>query len=96
MKAQLFKLDRETIDSVPEASGVLQLLDEQQAVIFIAGVSNMRQALVDQLRGNQAATFFQTEETYMYTMRESELLRIFLRRHGHLPEGNALPDDLFD
>lgn len=96
MKAQMFRLDRETIDTVPETSGVLQLLDDQQQVIFISGVANLRQALAEQMRSNRAAGFFQTEETYMYTMRESELLRIFLRRHGQLPEGNALPDDLFD
>ncbi len=96
MKAQMVLFDRPSVDAIPETGGVVQLLDEQQQVIYIAGVPNLRRALAEQLGSNKTARFFQTEETFMYTMRESELLRIYLRRHGHLPEGNTLPDDLYD
>jgi hypothetical protein len=84
----------EIIAAVPDCEGVIQLLNGQKEVLQISGTQTMRRALLEQLAAGQAAYFLYDEEK-MYTKRESELLQTYLSKHGRLPKGNDLPDDLF-
>lgn len=56
---------------------------------------NLRQELEAQLKSSNNARYFEYEETFMYTGRESELLQKFLQEHGKLPSGNQELDELF-
>jgi hypothetical protein len=86
----------EAVETVPELAGVYQLLDADKAILAIKGVINMRQALEEDLEGNDQPCFFVFEEDEMYTKRESELLQQYLQQHGELPGGGAGElDDLF-
>ena len=85
----------ETINQVPNSEGAFQLLDEEKNIIYIAGTSDLKQALQEQLASNQEARFFICEEDPMYTKRESELIQRFLQKHGHLPPQNEDVEDLF-
>lgn len=87
------RFEAKTIDGLPEAEGVFQLLNEGKEIIYIAGTANLRQTLQEQLGTKDKACYFTYEEHPMYTMRESELLQKFLQEHGSLPEGNQ--EDLF-
>ncbi|MDP2726659.1 MAG: FAD-dependent oxidoreductase, partial [Dehalococcoidia bacterium] len=89
------ELTADQADKVPEVEGVYQLLSEEKAIIQISGVSNLRQALQEQV-GHAKARYFLWEAYPMYTKRESELIQEFLQEHGRLPEGNDALDDLFD
>ncbi len=90
------KLEADTIAAVPEAEGVYQLLDENKVVIYIKGTMNMRKELGEQLSASPKAKYFIFEEAKMFTMRESELLQQFLKKHGKLPEQNlGLEEDLY-
>jgi hypothetical protein len=90
------KLEAETIDNVPETEGVYQLLDENKSIIYIKGTINLRKELREQLATNPKAKYFIYEEAKMFTMRESELLQQFLKKHGKLPEQNVgLEEDLY-
>ena len=85
----------ENISAVPEEDGVFQLLDEQKMIIYIKGTDNLRQELEKELEEKEKARYFDYEETFMYTSRESELIQKFLQEHGRLPEGNEELEDLF-
>ncbi|MDE3075546.1 MAG: FAD-dependent oxidoreductase [Chloroflexota bacterium] len=87
-------LTPEVIATVPDCEGVIQLLDEDKEVVLISGTPAMRTALLEHLASGPAP-YFLFEEEKMYTTRESELLQGYLSRHGRLPKGNDLPDDLF-
>jgi hypothetical protein len=90
------KLEAEALTSVPEAEGVYQLLDENKNIIYIKGTINLRKELQEQLATNPKARYFTYEEAKMFTMRESELLQQFLKKHGKLPEQNVgLEEDLY-
>jgi NADPH-dependent glutamate synthase beta subunit-like oxidoreductase/Pyruvate/2-oxoacid:ferredoxin oxidoreductase delta subunit len=90
------KLEAEALTSVPEAEGVYQLLDENKNIIYIKGTINLRKELEEQLATNPKARYFTYEEAKMFTMRESELLQQFLKKHGKLPEQNVgLEEDLY-
>ena len=84
----------EIIAAVPDCEGVIQLLNSQKEVLQISGTQTMQRALLEHLAAGQAAYFLFDEEK-MYTKRESELLQTYLSKHGRLPKGNDLPDDLF-
>ncbi len=88
-------LEDMALEDVPEREGVYQLLDEDEQVLRIAGTPDLRQALRAAREEVPPARFFQYETTHMYTMRESELLQLFLRRHRRLPEYNGVEEDLF-
>jgi len=90
------EFNAENISTAPEKDGVVQLINEEKEIIYIKGTSNLRQELDVQLSSNQKARYFDYEETFMYTGRESELLQKFLQEHGKLPEGNDELEDLFD
>jgi len=90
------KLETPNIATVPETEGVYQLLDEKKMVIYIKGAMNMRKELEEQLASNPKAKYFVFEEAKMFTMRESELLQQFLKKHGKLPEQNlGIEEDLY-
>ena len=88
-------LEESALEDVPEREGVYQLLDEKEQVLRIAGTPDLRQALRAAREEVPPARFFQYETTHMYTMRESELLQLFLRRQSRLPEYNGVDEDLF-
>jgi NADPH-dependent glutamate synthase beta subunit-like oxidoreductase/Na+-translocating ferredoxin:NAD+ oxidoreductase RNF subunit RnfB len=90
------KFESSMIEKVPQSEGVFQLLDENKKVIYIKGTINLRKELEEQLATNKKAKFFLYEEAKMFTMRESELLQQFLKKHGKLPEQNVgLEEDLY-
>ncbi|MFX1592980.1 MAG: FAD-dependent oxidoreductase, partial [Promethearchaeota archaeon] len=90
------ELTVENIQNVPETEGVIQILNENQEIILIQGIQNMRLVLEEQLSTNPNACYFDYEEDPMYTKRESELLQQFMQEFGRFPEGNEdLEDDLF-
>jgi len=90
------KFETATIVAVPEVEGVFQLLDENKKVIYIKGVINMREELMEQVATNKKAKYFLYEEAKMFTMRESELLQHFMKKYGKLPEQNVgLEEDLY-
>ncbi len=89
------ELTAENISGVPETEGAFQLLDLEKKIISIKGVSNLKQALEEQLSSNEKARYFGYDEDPMYTKRESELIQQFLQEHGHLPSESEDVDDLF-
>jgi formate dehydrogenase beta subunit len=90
-----FEFNQQNVSTIPETSGVFQLLDEKNIIIYIAGVPNLRQALEEKLRTAKKARYFGYEENPLYTMRESELIQKFLKEHGRMPELNEELFDLF-
>ncbi len=90
------KFDAENIAKIPECEGVFQLLDENKKVIYIKGTMNLRKELLEQLATNKQAEYMLFEEAKMFTMRESELLQQFMKKHGKMPEQNiGLEEDLY-
>ncbi|MCZ2856083.1 MAG: FAD-dependent oxidoreductase [Candidatus Bathyarchaeota archaeon] len=90
------KLETATIAGIRETEGIYQLLDENKMVIYIKGTINLRKELEEQLTTNPKAKYLIFEEAKMFTMRESELLQQFLKKHGKLPEQNlGLEEDLY-
>ncbi len=90
------RLEKESLHVVPETEGVYQLLDENEEIICIKGTINVRKDLGQQILTNAKAKYFMYEEAKMYTMRESELLQQFIKRHGKMPEQNLeIDDDLY-
>jgi NADPH-dependent glutamate synthase beta subunit-like oxidoreductase len=85
----------ENVECVPEVDGVIQLLDENKEVVYIAGSQNMRATLAVELQTKEDAKFFTFEEDKMYTKRESELIQQFLQKKGSMPKFNDELDDLF-
>jgi len=89
-------LKEENVKVVPEAEGVYQLLDEDKEIVYIKGTVNLKQALEHQLTTNTTAKYFIFEEAKMYTMRESELLQQYIKRHGKMPQQNTeIEEDLY-
>ncbi len=83
--------------SLPGAAGVLTLFDTSGKVLRIAGVADLARGcrqVLDELPGTGAA-WLRYEVEQLYTQRETELLALYAREHGHLPAGNDLGDDLF-
>ena len=85
----------DNVSTVPETSGVYQLLDEKKLIIYITGTPNLRRDLEQQLQTVKKARYFGYEEDPMYTKRESELIQKFLKEHGKMPELNEELLDLF-
>jgi len=85
----------DNVSTVPETSGVYQLLDEKKMIIYIVGTPSLRQDLEQQLQTVKKARYFGYEEDPMYTKRESELIQKFLKEHGRMPELNEELLDLF-
>jgi len=90
------KFEAANVAKVPESEGVFQLLDEEKMVIYIKGTVNLRRELTEQLTTNKEAKYILYEEAKMFTMRESELLQQFLKKHGKMPKQNiGLEEDLY-
>jgi len=84
------------VQTVSEESGVFQLLDAEQNVLMIKGVSNLREGLQQQLQRNQSARYFVFEEAALYTSRESQMMQAYLQQYGKMPGGGADElDELF-
>jgi len=89
-------LKEENVEVVPEAEGVYQLLDEDKEIVYVKGTMNLKQALEQQLTTNTKAKYFIYEEAKMFTMRESELLQQYIKRHGKMPQQNTeIEEDLY-
>jgi len=89
-------VEEENVKVVPEAEGVYQLLDEDKEIIYVKGTMNLKQGLEQQLTTNTKAKYFIYEEAKMYTMRESELLQQYIKRHGKMPLQNTeIEEDLY-
>jgi NADH dehydrogenase/NADH:ubiquinone oxidoreductase subunit G len=89
------ELTEENIAKVPDISGVYQLYNEKQEVIFICGTDNIHRHLQEKSKSVGNARFFSYEEHGMYTMRENEMLEKFLKKHRQLPEVNDEIADLY-
>jgi len=90
------KFDAENIAKVPECEGVFQLLDDKKTIIYIKGAINLRSELMEQVSISTEAALFLYEEAKMFTMRESELLQQFMKKHGKMPKQNVgLEEDLY-
>jgi hypothetical protein len=89
------EFNQENVATVPEKEGVFQLLDEQEAVIYIKGAMNLKQELTDQLELNQEAKYFMYIEDQMFSKRESEMLQHYIIEHGKMPKTNREMEDLF-
>jgi hypothetical protein len=90
------KFDAENVAKVPECEGVFQLLDDKKTVIYIKGALNLRSELIEQVPVSTEAKLFLYEEAKMFTMRESELLQQFMKKHGKMPKQNVgLEEDLY-
>lgn len=86
----------ESLTAVPETEGAYRLLNENKDVIYIKGTMNLRKELEQQLATNTKAKHFIYEEAKMYTMRESELLQQYIKRHGRMPDQNMeIEEDLY-
>jgi formate dehydrogenase beta subunit len=83
----------ETIAKAPDSEGVYVLRDEKREVIKIAGVQNIRAALIEELAKGKAK-YFSFEEDKMYTKKESELLQQHIQQTGKMPGGGE-EDELF-
>jgi NADPH-dependent glutamate synthase beta subunit-like oxidoreductase len=83
------------IQNIPEAEGVVQILDENKEILAIKGSMNMRQELEDRLNSMDKAKFFIYEEDQMYSQRENELLSQYMQKHGKMPGADDDDDDLF-
>ena len=88
-------LTEENVKKVPEVSGVYQLFDEKQGIIYIRGAENIRKDLEEKWQSVEKARFFRYEEHGMYTMRENEMVERFLKKYGTLPEVNNEISDLY-
>jgi len=88
-------LTEENIAQIPQSAGVYQMLDEKHNVLYICGTDDMQMKLREQLDSIQKARYFRYEEHSMYTMRETEILEKYFKKHGSLPEVNDEIADLY-
>jgi len=89
-------LNEENLTVVPETEGVYQLLNEKKETVYIKGTMNLRKELAQQIVTNSMAKYFIYEEAKMYTIRESELLQQYTKRHGKMPTQNIeIDEDLY-
>ena len=90
------KFDVENVAKAPACEGVFQLLDNEKTVIYIKGAMNLHDELMEQITANKEAKYFLYDEAKMFTMRESELLQQFMKKHGKMPKQNVgLEEDLY-
>ncbi len=89
-------LSEEGLKTVLETEGVYQLLNDDKEIIYIKGTMNLKKELEQQLTTGTKAKYFIYEEAKMYTMRESESLQQYMKRHGKMPEQNMeIEEDLY-
>ncbi len=91
----------ENISAVPDdLEGVFQLLDGDKNVLVIKGTVDVKAGLNEMLDGTEKTKYFMYEEDKMYSKRESELIQVYLQKHGQMPPGDGAGggddmDDLF-
>jgi NADPH-dependent glutamate synthase beta subunit-like oxidoreductase/NAD-dependent dihydropyrimidine dehydrogenase PreA subunit len=88
-------LTEENIQGLPQTEGVYVLYDEQKEVYQITGVENIRQAIMEEFEKGGMAIYFSYEEDEMFTTKERQLMQQYMKKHGKMPPGNDLMDDLF-
>jgi len=89
-------LTADSVASIPEVEGVVQLLNGEKKIVKISGSANIRQCLQECLENSGGAVYFLWEQDAMYTKRESELIQQYLQEHGEMPGGSGGDlDDLF-
>ena len=92
IKADWIEFTREQVAAVPEKEGVYEIADADKAIIYIHGTDNLRRDLLDHFEDGlsyiEPARFFRYEEAFMYTSRESEHIRLFMRSSDQLPRFN--------
>ncbi len=93
----LLALTEENIIGLPDGiEGVYQLLDEDKKILAIVGTSDIKGDLLDRLRSVEKTKFFKYDEDRMYSKRESELMQVYLQKHGTMPPGDGGGDDDLD
>jgi hypothetical protein len=97
----LLAFNTENVSSVPDdLEGVFQLLDDEKNILVIKGTANVKADLQEMLENAEKSKFFIYEEDKMYSKRESELIQVYLQKHGQMPPGDGAGggddmDDLF-
>ena len=86
--------ERTSLERVPVAEGVYQLMDADHNVLAIRGTADLRRSIREELEENEEAAMFEFEENRMYSQRESELMQRYVQEHGGMPGEDDL-DDLF-
>jgi len=86
--------ERTSLERVPEAEGVYQLMDADHNVLAIRGTADLRRSIREELEENEEAAMFEFEENRMYSQRESELIQRYVQEYGGMPGEDDL-DDLF-
>jgi hypothetical protein len=88
-------LTEENIQSLPQTEGVYVLYDEQKEMYQITGVENIRQAIMEEFEKGGMAMYFSYEEDEMFTTKERQLMQQYMKKHGKMPPGNDVMDELF-
>jgi NADPH-dependent glutamate synthase beta subunit-like oxidoreductase len=91
----IIKFNEVNIETVPAEEGVIQLLNDNKEIYHIKGSDNMKEVLMEKLKGGENAAYFIFEADPMFTQRESELLQQYLQNHGKLPDSGDDLDDLY-
>jgi NADPH-dependent glutamate synthase beta subunit-like oxidoreductase len=91
----------ENVNAVPDnLEGVFQLLDGEKNILVIKGTADVKSGLLEALENSENSKYFIYEEDPMYSKRESELIQVYLQKHGSMPPGDGAGggddmDDLF-
>jgi excinuclease UvrABC nuclease subunit len=92
LKQEWQEFNREAAEAATEKEGVYEIGDQEQAVIYIHGTDNIRRELLDHFEDGfsyiEPARFFRYEEAFMYTSKENEQIRLFMRKTDQLPKFN--------
>jgi ferredoxin len=92
---EYLEFNERVVAEVPEEGGVIQLLDEGENIVYIAGTSNMRRELNACLKTAKGVKFLVLEEVSKFSQRQNELIQQYMDKHGKQPRINAELDDLF-
>jgi NADPH-dependent glutamate synthase beta subunit-like oxidoreductase/Pyruvate/2-oxoacid:ferredoxin oxidoreductase delta subunit len=78
--------------------GVFQLFDSEKNILIIKGTQDIKAGLMELLESAEKSKYFTYEEDKMYSKRESELIQVYLQKHGQMPLGDGAggADDLDD
>jgi NADPH-dependent glutamate synthase beta subunit-like oxidoreductase len=78
--------------------GVFQLFDSEKNILVIKGTQDIKAGLLEFLESAEKSKFFTYEKDKMYSKRESELIQVYLQKHGQMPpgDGEGGADDLDD
>ncbi len=92
IKSEWMEFTREAAEAASEKEGVYEIGDQDQEIIYIHSADNIRRELLDHFEDGlsyiEPARFFRSEEAFMYTSRENEHIRLFMRKSDQLPRFN--------